>query len=240
MKTYLIQGASRGIGAEIVRQLLSRGDTHVIATCRNPQTPTERSPHLTTLKLDVTKEADIERAAREVKETVGAIDVLLNVSGVLHAEGMRPERRFEDLTVDAMQRAFAVHAVGPAMMAKHFIPLFREDAPVVFASISAKIGSIEDNGIGGWYTYRSTKAAQNQLTKTLSIELKRRNSNATVLALHPGTVDTDLSKPFQRSVPDDKLFTRERAARQLLDIIDKARPSETGSFYSWDGSKIPW
>jgi NAD(P)-dependent dehydrogenase (short-subunit alcohol dehydrogenase family) len=110
----------------------------------------------------------------------------------------------------------------------------------VLANLSARVGSIADNRLGGWYGYRAAKTAQNMFTRTLSIELARRAPNVICLALHPGTVDTDLSRPFQASVPADRLFDPPRAARQLLQVIDAASPQESGRFLAWDGSLIPW
>ncbi|MEM6930148.1 MAG: SDR family NAD(P)-dependent oxidoreductase, partial [Myxococcota bacterium] len=151
-----------------------------------------------------------------------------------------PEKRLEHVAPDALATVFAVNAFGPILVAKHVAPLLHHDRRAVFAAVSARVGSIGDNRLGGWYAYRASKSALNQLLRTLSIELARRSPNVIVVSVHPGTVDTDLSHPFQRRVPAHKLFSTERAADQLIDVIDGLTPEDTGSFRAWDGSPIEW
>ena len=134
---------------------------------------------------------------------------------------------------------FAVNAIGPALVAKHFLPLLPRHGRSVFASISARVGSIEDNRLGGWYSYRASKAALNMLLKTYSIELKRRAPSAICVGLHPGTVDTALSKPFQGGVAPGKLFSPTQSAAYLLRVIDGLTPADNGAVFAWDGSQIP-
>lgn len=242
----LIQGASRGIGAELVRQLLERG-RRVIATCRDPASSaslqalsTRHGSRLQLIELDLVDEASIAKAVTTLQPSTPRLGLLMNVAGVLHAPEHRPERRLDEVDPAWLTHVFAVNGLGPLLVAKHFAPLLRHRSPAVLANISARVGSIADNRLGGWYAYRGSKAAQNMFTKTLSIELTRRNPELVVLALHPGTVATDLSAPFQRSVPAGKLFEVERAARQLLAIVDAATPADNGSFLAWDGQPIPW
>lgn len=245
MQTSLIQGASRGIGLAMVRQLLKRGE-RVLATCRCPEradaleTLAATHAHLHIGPLDLEEPASIEAAAGWAGAHTDRIHRVVNVSGLLHDGEMGPEKKLEDIQPEHVARAFAVNATGPLLVARHFRRLFTHDARAVFASLSARVGSIGDNRLGGWYAYRASKAAQNQFTKTLSIELSRRSRNVIVLALHPGTVDTGLSKPFQRNVPEGKLFSPERAAAQLVAIIDGARPEDSGSFFDWAGKPIEW
>jgi NAD(P)-dependent dehydrogenase (short-subunit alcohol dehydrogenase family) len=244
----LIQGASRGIGLELTRQLLEREPKRtVFATARWPEGSTgltdlreQHEGRLVTLKLDVRDERSIEEATTEVREQAPGLGLLFNVAGVLHEGETQPEKRFDDVTSEGLQRAFEVNAFGPLLVAKHFAPLLMHRERAVIANMSARVGSIEDNRKGGWYAYRASKAAQNMCTKTLSIELRRRAEQLIVVALHPGTVDTDLSKPFQKFVPEGQLFDRPRAARQLLDLIDGFTPEQSGSFFAWDGKRIPW
>jgi NAD(P)-dependent dehydrogenase (short-subunit alcohol dehydrogenase family) len=139
-----------------------------------------------------------------------------------------------------METAFRLNTIGPALVAKHFLPLLAKDRKSVFAAISARVGSIEDNHLGGWYAYRASKAALNMVIKTLSIELARRNTNALCVGLHPGTVDTPLSTPFQSGVPEAKLFSAARSARHLLTVLDNLTPENSGCLYAWDGSQIPF
>jgi NAD(P)-dependent dehydrogenase (short-subunit alcohol dehydrogenase family) len=241
----LIVGASRGIGLALVRELLERSSGRVVASHRGPapelaKLQGETGLPLTLVRLDVTNESSVAKAAARVRESVGCLHLLINVAGVLHDENMQPERRLEHIDPDAFALSFAVNATGPALVAKHFHPLFDHGERAVLASISARVGSISDNRLGGWYGYRASKAAQNMVTKTLSIELARRAPNVICVALHPGTVDTDLSKPFQRSVPAEKLFAPKRAAVQLLRIVDSLKTEDSGSFFDWKRERVPW
>jgi NAD(P)-dependent dehydrogenase (short-subunit alcohol dehydrogenase family) len=232
----------------LVRVLLATDRRRrVFATCRTPQTGgalaqlASLEPRLEILPLDVTREESIAAAADLVRERAGSLDLLVNVAGVLHGDrGLAPERRLEAVSPDLLRRVFEVNAFGPLLVAKHFHPLLEHDRRAVLANVSARVGSIGDNRAGGWYAYRGSKAAQNMFTRTIAIELRRRAPNAIVVAIHPGTVDTDLSRPFQRSVPPAKLFDAERAARQLLAVLDALTADQSGSFVAWDGSTIPW
>ncbi|KAL2642369.1 hypothetical protein R1flu_009956 [Riccia fluitans] len=250
----LVQGASRGLGLEFAKQLLGRGaESHVIATCRNPDSAEklialkEQFPHrLSILPLDVTVESSIEAAAKAVKSSHGRLDLLVNTAGILHvANVVQPETSLSRLNPEAMLLTYQVNAVGPMLVTKHMWPLLKRAkdnnrAPAVVANLSARVGSIGDNEIGGWYSYRASKSALNQLTKTASVESVRQKASIVCILLHPGTVDTDLSKPFQKNVPKEKLFTTEYSVRRLLGIIDKADLSYNAKFFAWDGQEIPW
>jgi NAD(P)-dependent dehydrogenase (short-subunit alcohol dehydrogenase family) len=243
----LIQGGSRGLGLALTEVLLARDPLmEVIVTSRNPQNSLglqalmdQHSRALRCLALDVTDEVQIQNCA----ETLGSnieLDLLVNVSGVLHGENMQPERRLEEVKPETMLESFRVHTLGPLLMAKHFLPHLTHGRRAVFASLSARVGSITDNRLGGWYSYRSTKAAQNMVTKNLSIECKRRAKNLICVALHPGTVNTDLSRPFAGKVPEGHLFSPSQAAKHLVEVIDGLSPEDTGGFFAWDGQPIPW
>lgn len=246
----LIQGASRGIGLEFVRQCLAAPRVgHVVATCRTPDSAGElarlaaaAAGRLTVLPLDVADEAAVMAAAQAAARTVPRLHLVVNCAGVLHdpATSLRPEKRLADVRADALARAFAVNAIGPLLLARHFEPLLAHSERAVYASLSARVGSIEDNRLGGWYAYRGSKAAQNMYTRTLAIEWARSRRNVICVALHPGTTDTDLSRPFQANVPPGKLFTTEFAVTSLLRVIDGLQPADTGQFYAWDGERIPW
>ncbi len=246
-KTVLVQGASRGIGLEFVRQLARRPDVaQVIATCRKPGSASELQAlaletALSVHALDIEQEASIEAAAQQVAAVTDHLDLLINCSGLLHdATGVAPERRLEQLDAGNFQRSFAVNAVGPALVVKHFHKLLRAGEKPLVANLSARVGSIGDNRLGGWYAYRASKAAQNMLTRCMAIELGRGSRPIAVVALHPGTVDTDLSKPFHKNVPQNKLFSVDRAVSQLIDVIYHLDAGATGRFFAWDGSEIPW
>ena len=245
----LIQGASRGIGLEFVRQLLAEPQVSLIfAACRSPQRAAAlaglaaREPRLRVLALDVADEDSIRAASVAVSATAPRLHLVINCAGLLHdaATGIAPEKRLADVRPDALSASFAVNAFGPLLVAKHFEGLLAHEERAVFASISARVGSIGDNRLGGWYAYRGAKAAQNMFTKTLSIEWARSRRNVICVALHPGTTDTDLSRPFQANVAPDKLFPVERTVRQLLVVIDALQPQDTGRFLGWDDVGIPW
>jgi len=138
-----------------------------------------------------------------------------------------------------MERSYRINAIGPALVAKHFLPLLTRERKAMFAALSARVGSIEDNQLGGWHAYRASKAALNMLLKTLSIELARQNPTAICVGLHPGTVDTRLSGPFQRGVPEGKLFSPQKSARHLLNVLDTLSPEQSGQIFAWDGQRIP-
>ncbi|KAK9696984.1 hypothetical protein RND81_08G008100 [Saponaria officinalis] len=252
----MVQGASRGIGLEFVKQLLEKDQRgHVVATCRNPDKSTglhdlksRYTDRLNILNMDVTVESTIEATANSVRETYGHLNLLVNSSGILSIPGViHPETSLTKLHKSAMLLAYEVNAVGPILVIKHMWPLLkagggtgttREGA--VVASLSARVGSITDNHLGGWHSYRASKTALNQLTKTVSVELARKKDPIICLLLHPGTVDTDLSRPFQKNVPQGKLFTREFCVNKLLSIIDGAKIQDNGKFFAWDGQEIPW
>ncbi len=247
-QNIIVQGASRGIGLAAVAQLLaSRTSNCVFATSRKPH---ESEPLARLAKdnpgrlfvgpMDITSEDSVETAFSWVGQHVAEVHGVYNFAGLLHGETVFPERRLEQVSGDSISKYFSVNATGPLLVAKYALPYISHGERVVFASLSARIGSIEDNRRGGWYGYRASKAAQNMFTKTLSIELARRAPKVICIALHPGTVDSQLSKPFQRSVPPGGLFTVERAAQQLLSIIDSVTAEETGHFFAWDRTKIPW
>ena len=244
-----IQGGSGGIGLGFVHCLL--GDPHVakvFASSRHPSESTalkrlkdREGTRLQLLSMDVTAEASIADAAAAVSSTTAGIDLLIYCAGILHDErGMRPERRLTDVEAEAVLRSFQVNALGALLVAKHFQRLFDRSARCVLANLSARVGSVGDNRLGGWYGYRASKAAQNMITRNLSIELRRRCRGIICVALHPGTVDTGLSKPFQGNVGEGKLFSTGQATRQLLQVIDSLSPESNGRFYAWDGKEIVW
>ncbi len=235
----LVQGASRGIGLEFVRQCLAESRVgHVVATCRSPADATDlaalaagAAARLTVLPLDVTNEASIAAAAAAICATVPRLHLVVNCAGVLHddAGGLRPEKRLADVRPESLALAFAVNAIGPLLVARYFEPSLAHADRAVFASLSARVGSIEDNRLGGWYAYRASKAAQNMYTRTLAVEWARSRRNVICVALHPGTTDTNLSRPFQGNVPEGKLFGVERAVSQLLEADRSGATGRHGS-----------
>ncbi len=166
--------------------------------------------------------------------------LVINATGRLHGPSYQPEKRLQHVQQSALLDSFAINAAGPLLLAKAVEPVLSRDSPFHFASLSARVGSIGDNRSGGWYAYRGAKAAQNMMLRCLSLEWARRLPLATVTLLHPGTTDTALSKPFQSFVPKAKLFSPERAAGHLLDVLLGQTPCDSGRFLAWDGQDIPW
>lgn len=231
MSIAVVIGASGGIGGAIEAALKEEGShAHVIGLARSRSEPDH---------LDLLDEASIAAAAERVK-AIGAPDLVFVATGML-SEGERgPEKAMRDLNAEWLARVFAVNTIGPALVAKHFLPLLPREGRPVFAALSARVGSIGDNRLGGWHGYRASKAALNMMIRNFAIEAKRRSERSVVVGLHPGTVDTGLSRPFQGSVAPGKLFDPERAALQLLDVIDGLKPQDSGKCFAWDGAEIPF
>ena len=221
----VVIGASGGVG-RAVADALREEDAEVHAFARS---------FAGDAHVDVTDETSVAAAASRMP---GPVDLIFVATGLLHQDGRGPEKAMRELDAGWLQRNFLVNAVGPALVAKHFLPLTPRDRRAVFAALSARVGSIADNSLGGWYGYRASKAALNQLVRTLAIEERRRNPQAIVVALHPGTVDTALSKPFQGNVQPGRLFAPDRAAVQLLDVIDGLKPAQSGRLFDWEGKEV--
>lgn len=213
----VVIGAGGGIGAALA-DAFAEEDADVV--------------RLTRADLELTDEATIAAAAARVARA----DLVFVATGLLHDGEHGPEKSLRDLDAAWLARQYAVNAIGPVLIAKHFLPILPKTGRSVFAALSARVGSITDNRLGGWYGYRASKAALNQLIRTLAIEDKRRNDRGIVVGLHPGTVDTKLSQPFRQGGRD--LFQPGRAAVQLLDVLDGLKPTDSGRLFAWDGAEI--
>ena len=234
----VVAGATGGIGAEFLRQLAaSEHVNRVFALQRSAVSSPD--PKVTPLEYRLDDEESI-RAAAEIIAEHGPLDAAIVATGFLHSDEYRPEKSLASINPDAMLHAFRINTIGPVLLAKHLLPLLRAESRTVFAALSARVGSISDNRLGGWASYRASKAALNMLLRTAAIEHKRRRPESIVVALHPGTVDTRLSSPFQRGVPEGKLFTPEYSVDRLLSVIDDLRPTDTGGFFAWDGQAIEY
>ena len=241
----LIQGGGRGIGMAMAQRALAAGATRLFITARDPLAAPAHDAlasdeRVTFLPLDVTDEANIAAASARIAETVPHLDRVICTAGILQQGDIRPEKRVADLKQANLMHLYQVNALGPVLLARALWPLLKGDHILHFAAISARVGSVSDNRLGGWYAYRASKAALNQLMRTLSIELARANPNGCVATLHPGTVDTGLSKPFQGNVPAGKLFTPDYAAGCLWQVLDRLGPEDTGLLHAFDGSVIPY
>jgi NAD(P)-dependent dehydrogenase (short-subunit alcohol dehydrogenase family) len=222
----LVIGSSGGIGQAMTGRLKADKRFKTVATL-------SRSAD----GLDITDEASVAAAAREMGDTHGVFDLIINATGALTIDGIGPEKTIKAISPDVMMLQFLLNAVGPALLLKHFAPLLPRQGRSVFASLSARVGSIGDNRLGGWISYRAAKAAQNQIIKTASIEIARTHPAAIVVALHPGTVATELSKTFTLG---HQTMTPQVAAERLLAVMEGLEFGQTGHFFSYDGSSIDW
>lgn len=227
----VIIGASGGIGHAFETALIEEGAFEVVHGFARSRTGAQH--------IDLMDEASIAAAAAHVAKGPPPTLVIV-ATGLLHDGARGPEKALRDLDPAWLARVHAVNAIGPVMVAKHFLPLMPRPGRAVFAALSARVGSISDNRLGGWHGYRASKAALNMLVRNLAIEEKRRNDRSIVVALHPGTVDTGLSRPFQGNVAAGKLFDAERAALQLLDVIEGLKPHDSGKLFDFEGLEIPF
>jgi NAD(P)-dependent dehydrogenase (short-subunit alcohol dehydrogenase family) len=231
-------GASGGIGDALCRQLATLqgiAEVHALSRSAKPSLV----PRIRPYAIDLLDETSIESAAQHVAKDM-PLDLVIVATGTLHRGDLKPERSLQEINGDNMLDVFRVNTVGPALVAKHFLPRMRRKGKSVFAAISARVGSIEDNRLGGWVSYRASKAALNMAIKTLAVEHARRFPESIIATLHPGTVDTALSKPFSSRVPPEKLFTPDVSANHLLRVIDQLDVADSGGFFAWDGSRIPY
>lgn len=233
----VIAGANGGIGSALVDALLDDpGVARVTALSRQPVEKKHERLHPGI--IDFADESSIRAAARDCG---GDIDLVIVATGILHrAPDISPEKRLADVDGRTMAEVLHINTIGPALLAKHLLPQLRRDAKSAFAAISARVGSISDNRLGGWASYRASKAALNMLMRTFSIEQSRTHPGSVVVTLHPGTTDTALSRPFQRNVPEGKLFEPAFVAGKLLAVVDGLAPEDTGGFFAWDASRIEY
>jgi NAD(P)-dependent dehydrogenase (short-subunit alcohol dehydrogenase family) len=192
------------------------------------------------LSLDLANDGDLQRLAEQALGDLRPLRLVICTAGLLHAGSLQPEKRLSQVRRTNLERSFSVNAWGPLLLAQALEPALPRGLPSHFASLSARVGSIGDNRLGGWYAYRAAKAAQNQLLRTLALEWRRRLPDVCVSLLHPGTTATALSEPFRSQVAADRLFSPSRAAGQLLDVLEGRGPEQSGDFLAWDGSVIPW
>ena len=228
-------GASGGIGRAVTELLAREGFEAVHALSRSALGSEYQG--VRTGVIDIEDEPSIASAAEGLQDGV-PLRLVLVATGLLHAADHQPEKTYRSLDPELLARSFRVNAIGPALVAKHMLPLLPKSGRSIFAMISARVGSIEDNRLGGWYGYRASKAALNQFMRTLAVELRRQKPEAICVALHPGTVDTALSRPFQSGVESGKLFTSTYAAERLLTVLNGLTAADSGGFFAWDGERI--
>lgn len=218
----VIIGATGGIGRALADAAQARG-AEVIQVLRPDRDPDDEA-----------------RFASAAEATGGGLSHVIVASGLLHRDGQGPERDLRQLDPAWLMESFRVNSLIPALAAKHYAPRLRKDGRALFAVLTARVGSIADNRLGGWHSYRMSKAAANQLVRTIAVELRRKAPGAIAVALHPGTVDTGMSQPFQRNLKPGQLVRPEDAAANLWRVMDRLTPEDSGRFLAWDGSEIPW
>ncbi len=225
--TALVIGASGGIGSAVARIVESDPDCSLLL----------RLSRREDASFDLCDEASIAAAAARVCDAVDGLDLIFNATGALVIDGAPPEKTIRTLDPEAMAAQFRVNAIGPALLIKHFTPLLPKHRRGLFGTLSARVGSIGDNRLGGWISYRAAKAAQNQIVKTAAIEIARSRPQAVLATLHPGTVETRLSDAF---AGQRERLTPDRSAARLLDVLNSLAPQQSGGFFAYDGNAIEW
>jgi NAD(P)-dependent dehydrogenase (short-subunit alcohol dehydrogenase family) len=223
----VVIGASGGIGSAVADLLETSNAYHSVIRLSRSSDPV----------LDLTDEQSVETAAAHC-EKQGELRLVFNATGFLHGGDIQPEKALKQLSVEAMEKNFRLNAVGPALVMKHFLPLLPREGRSMFATVTAKVGSISDNKMGGWHSYRASKAAHNQFLRCAAIEMARTHGECICVALHPGTVESDLSEPFAKS--GLKVRPPEVAAREMLTVLDQLSADQSGGFFGYDGAEIGW
>ena len=239
----VIQGAGRGLGLAFAHHALRAGATNLYLTARNPQDckgfrQLQPSEHVQWFKLDFLSSDQIASTGEAILAAAPHIDRVIVTAGVLHDGPIQPEKQVGALETEAMLHLYRVNAMGPVLFLKSLWPALRRAYPVTVASLSARVGSISDNRLGGWYSYRASKAALNQYMRTLSIELARYNDRAKIVTLHPGTVETDLSQPYRSQIAKGQLKSATESADQLWGVLDRLSTSDSGGFFAYNGKAI--
>ena len=229
----LVVGAG-GIGKQIAEDLASKENNLEVILCGR------KNVFKNFWELDIENESSLKDFKDKLSKSKLNLRLVLNATGRLHSEKLNPEKRLQHINKENLIESFSINAFAPILLAKTIEEFINKELEFNFASISARVGSITDNKTGGWYAYRATKSAQNQLFKSLSIEWARKYPKAIITLLHPGTVNTNLSKPFHKFVPKDKLFSPQKTSNYLIDILRNQKPIDSGKFIAWDGKEIPW
>ena len=241
-QTTLIVGASSEIAKALAQQVSAQDNQHLIVVSRDVEFYQQpQFGHVDVIRVNNYQEDEIKRAADHIQHLhISDISQVYICHGVLHSKNYQPEKRLEDFSPEAFTQVISANTITPMLWLKHLIPLLSNKSDCKIAIFSARVGSISDNRLGGWYSYRASKAAMNMLIKSAAVELARRAKNIKLISFHPGTTDTPLSKPFQKNVPQGKLFTCDFVASQLLNIVKEMPIDGDASFVDWQGKNIPW
>jgi NAD(P)-dependent dehydrogenase (short-subunit alcohol dehydrogenase family) len=226
-ESAIIIGGSGGIGAALVAELTARGGYSDIWALSRASSPA----------INLLDENSLADAAAQLANADTAPSLIVVATGILHKDGKGPEKALRELDPEWMTENYRLNAVGPALVAKHFLPLMPKQGRICFAVLSARVGSISDNNLGGWHSYRASKAALNMLVRNIAVEATRKNPESIVVGLHPGTVETALSAPFKGN-PAHERFAPAKAAAQLLDALERINPDQSGQLFAYDGTVI--
>ena len=235
MKSVAVIGSSGAIGSAFISSYLEDETIeNIISFSRSSSAnPNKRVKHFC---IDIEDEASIEEAAANLNGLT--LDEIIIASGLLHTENFGPEKSIKDLKAENILKVLKVNTVGPAIIGKYFLPLLNKDSKSVMAFLSARVGSISENKLGGWYSYRASKSALNQIIKNFSIEVKRSNPNAVIIGLQPGTVESKFSEPFKKNVKEGNLFSAEYSVGMLKKVVDSSTSADSGKLIGWDGLEI--
>ena len=239
----LIIGGKGGVGEAVAKALLAHHSTvAVTVTSRDVLWAREDTGDARCSRrvLDITQAEPMAELAKSLKVKQPELNVIINCTGILHDDTIDPERSWRHLDMDTMQKVFAVNTFGVALAVRYLLPLLPRHERAIFASLSARVGSIGDNQLGGWYSYRASKAAQNMVIRTGAIEAKRSRPRLLCVTLHPGTVKTALSDPFTQRKPEDQLFSSDQSSEYLIEVLGNLTAKDSGYHYAWDGERIPW
>lgn len=236
INNIVIVGASGAIGSSFTLQL-SVSYPNATIHAFSQQQPEIMLPNVTYHQINYRDETSIEESAL-IASKDAKLDMVIVATGILHDGALLPEKSLKELSAEKFQWLFKVNTIAPALVAKHFLPKLNKENRSIFAALSARVGSISDNQLGGWYAYRASKAALNMVIKNAAIEIGRLNKKAIIVGLHPGTVDSNLSMPFQGNVPDGKLFTPEYSVQKLLQVLTNLTSEQSGKCFAWDGTEV--
>lgn len=251
-KNFVVAGGTRGIGLAMIKNLLNESSQVNVMACYRKQSELDQimslkkqyPEQLSMVEVNIDNESSFKQLAQQASDQFGHLDGVINCIGILHdeAQGIFPERKLQEISVQNHLEVYKTNVLPTLLLAKYLSPMMKEANSPLFASVSAKVGSIEDNKMGGWHSYRISKAALNMAIKNISIEIKRINKNSLCVALHPGTTATQLSEPFMVSAQKKyKIHTAEETAQNLLQVLNEQTSEEhNGGFFSWDGTSLPW
>ena len=234
MKNVAVFGSGGAIGSALVLELLKifpEASVHAFSS-----SSAINIPQVNSYVIDYCDESQLQQHASAFADS--PLDLIFVATGVLHVGDVMPEKSLRDLSAEKFRVIYEANTITPSLIAKHFLPKLNKASKSLFAALSARVGSVSDNRLGGWYSYRASKAALNMVIKNLAIEIKRTNKHAVVVGLHPGTVASNLSKPFQHNVPTDKLFSAEFSANQLLSVLNGLDLTDSGKLFAWDGQEV--